>query len=448
MQLSQDEEIVRERVLRGRRDWWFLGAGGTARLSPEHVSQDGTVLPEAERSLRESGLYTRRVPAAYALTVLTSTDCNLGCDYCFQNIGHDPAGGTRPPRIAHARLASDTITAILQFTDRQMAMAGLDRLHLTLFGGEPLLNPRGCLELLDRAGGHGMTSASMVSNLTLLTRPLAERLSERGLTSVQVTFDGDRGDHDRIRATRSGGATFDAIVRNICLASEITPLRWQLRVNIGAGNHLGVDALIDRLASALDSSRCTLYFAPVAVVGSGYPDTGASAADHIRWHRRAIDAGFSVPRPRAATACQTCGHRDGRYGAVVSADGTLSSCWETAGQAGWEVGMVPDGYRPDGKVGDRWVTCLGHGRPARDQAAAFPGQDSIDAALLDHLSEAGRLLAATGQIWVARTQELALWCVTPYGAWNTWHRSATGFSRPARCWPASPPTGRRSSPPC
>ena len=387
MQPGHHEKTAPERVLRGRGGWWFLGAGGIARLSLEHVLRDGTVLPESERRLRELGLYTRRLPAAYALTVLTSTGCNLGCEYCFQNTGRDPDGGTRPPRIAQARLASDTITAILQFTDRQMAMAGLDKLHLTLFGGEPLLNPRGCLELLDRAGGHGMTSASMISNLTLLTPPLAERLSDRGLTSVQITFDGDRGDHDQIRVRRSGDGTFDAIVRNVRLASEITPLRWLLRVNVQAGNHLGIDALIDRLASALDPSRCTLYLAPVAVMGSGYPETGASAADYIRWHRRAIKAGFSVPRPRAAAPCQTCGDQGGRYGAVVSADGTLSSCWETAGRPDWKVGTARDGYLPGGIADDRWVTCLGHGLAAR-HLAAFSDQDIIDAALLDQLSKA------------------------------------------------------------
>ena len=89
---SDHGELPPERVLRGRRHWWFLGPGGIARLSSEHVTAAGTLRPDARRRLHELGLYTPRPPASYALTVLTSTACNLGCGYCFQNTGQDPAG--------------------------------------------------------------------------------------------------------------------------------------------------------------------------------------------------------------------------------------------------------------------------------------------------------------------------------------------------------------------
>lgn len=197
---------------------------------------------------------------SYALTVLTSTNCNLGCGYCFQNTAQDATNGSRPPRIARTRLTSETITSILGFTERQMAAAELDRLRILLFGGEPLLNPRGCLELLERASGIGMTSAWMISNTTLLTPRLAGQLSDLGLDSVQVTFDGDRADHDRIRVNRAdNGGTYDKIVRNIVAASEVTPIRWTLRVNVSQETFDGVDALIDRLAAELDppGARCT-----------------------------------------------------------------------------------------------------------------------------------------------------------------------------------------------
>lgn len=126
------------RLLRGERNWWFLGpGGGLARLRPGQLAEDGTLRPGTERSLREHGLLTAPAPHSYALTVLTSTHCNLGCGYCFQNTGQDSVGGTRPPRIARKRLTSRTITEILDFTDRQMAAADLAKLRILLFGGEP-----------------------------------------------------------------------------------------------------------------------------------------------------------------------------------------------------------------------------------------------------------------------------------------------------------------------
>ncbi|MFI6847691.1 radical SAM protein [Kitasatospora sp. NPDC050467] len=385
------------RILRGERNWWCLGpGGGVARLRAGQLTPDGALRPGAERRLRELGMLTASPPRTYALTVLTSTHCNLGCGYCFQNTSQDPDGGSRPPRIARTRLSSPTITSILDFTERQMAAAGLEKLRILLFGGEPLLNPRGCLELLERAAEHGLASAWMISNATLLTPKLAGRLADLGLGSVQVTFDGDRADHDRIRVRRSEGTgTFDTIVRNIVRASEASPIRWILRVNVSQETYQGVDALIGRLAAALDSARCTLYLAQVGDVGVGYGNdllhTGELSARFSGWQRRALDLGFTVTRPQAHRPCSTCGYGDGRYGAVVSADGTLASCWETAGKADWEVGTVTGGYLPGTVTRERWVGCedlYRHGEDARMRAEFH---DTVDAALLDYLDETGRL---------------------------------------------------------
>lgn len=393
-----DDLAAGARILRGERNWWFLGpGGGVARLRAGHVSGDGTLRPDAERRLREHGLLSAAPPSTYSLTVLTSTHCNLGCGYCFQNTGQDAADGSRPPRIPRTRLTSDTITSILDFTDRQMAAAGLDKLRVLLFGGEPLLNPRGCVELLERAAGHGLTSAWMISNATLLTPALAARLAGLGLESVQVTFDGDRPDHDRIRVVRAdGGGTFDTIVGNIVRASQAAPLRWILRVNVSQETYQGVDALIDRLAGALDPGRCALYFAQVGDVGVGYgndlPHSGDVSARFARWQRRALDLGFTVTRPQAHRPCATCGYGDGRYGAVVSADGTLSSCWETAGKDDWQVGTVTGGYLPDTPDRQRrWIGCEDLYRRGEDARTLAAFHDTVDAALLDYLDETGRL---------------------------------------------------------
>jgi uncharacterized protein len=385
------------RILRGERNWWFLGpGGGVARLRDSHVTDGGALRPATERRLREHGLLSAGPPSTYSLTVLTSTHCNLGCGYCFQNTGQAEDGGSRPPRIGRNRLTSDTITSLLDFTARRMAASGLERLRILLFGGEPLLNPRGCVELLERAQDRGLTGAWMISNATLLTPSLARRLSGLGLDRIQVTFDGDRPDHDRIRVRRAAGdGTFDTIVRNIVRACEAAPISWTVRVNVSQETIGGVDALVERLAALLDPGRCTLYFAQVGDVGVGYANdlrhTGALSARFTAWQRRALDLGFTVSRPQAHRPCATCGYGDGRYGAVVSADGTLSSCWETAGKSDWQVGTVTGGYLPDTHTRPRWIGCEDLYRRGDDERARADFRDRVDAALLDYLDETGRL---------------------------------------------------------
>lgn len=383
------------RLVPSDRGWWFVSERGFARLRPDQVDADGAPRPGVLGRLRDNGLLRPRAPRSYSLTVLTSTDCNLGCGYCFQNTAQDPRGGARPPRIKHARLTSDTITDVLGFTRTHMRAAGLDRLSLMLFGGEPLLNFRGAAELLRRAAELGPLEAAMTSNGTLLTPLIAKELHAAGLGSVQLTFDGDRAEHDAIRVNRSGGATFDRIVANAARAMEAAPLRWHLRVNVSHLNRHGMIPLVERLSEQLDATRCGLQFALIGDVGVGYGNElayGAElAAEFTRWHRLALARGFSLIRPRTGKGCQACEHPDGRYGAVISADGSLSSCWETAGRPEWTVGHLDDGYLSAEETDGRWITCTDQYRHGENAAALAAFQDEVDGSLLDLLHTAGRL---------------------------------------------------------
>ena len=150
MQVDELSRTGRERIIKGKRNWWFIGPGGLARLDAGHLTGDGTLKTATEGRLREQGMFNAVPTRTYSLTVLTTTACNLGCGYCFQNTGQDEAGGSRPPRISYARLTPNRITSVLEFAGRQMAASGLEKLNILLFGGEPLLNAKGCLELLTR----------------------------------------------------------------------------------------------------------------------------------------------------------------------------------------------------------------------------------------------------------------------------------------------------------
>jgi uncharacterized protein len=396
VQTQRISTVTRERIIRGKHNWWFLGPGGVAKLNADHLTGDGTLTQAAETHLRENGLFRpMREPSYYTVTVLTSTDCNLGCAYCFQNIGQDATGGNRPPRIAHSRLTSDTITDILEFARGKMSAAGLEELHILLFGGEPLLNPRGCKELLARAADYGLTMASMISNATLLTPSLAKEMADLGLRSVQVTFDGDRDQHDLIRVRRSGGGTFESIVENMAAVSAVASIKWSVRVNVSHHNYAGVESLIDTLAERLDTSQCGIHFAWVGDVGIGYANNmrhnTTLAEQFFNWRRRAVEKGFMLGRPGPHVPCRTCSFSDGQYGAVVNADGSLSSCWETAGKPGWQVGSVVDGYLPHEQTTDRWISCADRRQYSDDDNAVSAFNDTVDAAFLDYLYETGRL---------------------------------------------------------
>jgi uncharacterized protein len=373
------------RVIEGRSGVWYLGPGGTVLL-PHRLHEDGRLTSEGRAELERANVAVPDPLHHYSLTVVTSTACNLGCPYCFQNTEPAEPGRFDPPRIPKRILDRPMIERIAAFTEPRLARSGTGRLFVLLFGGEPLLNRWGCHELLVRLGDLAPVTASMVSNGVLLTERVARDLCEVGLRSTQITLDGPRELHDALRATRAGRGTFDKILNNLVNVQRGTALRLALRLNITAEGLPFLDDLIDGLAERLDARRCDLDIAPVLNYAGMFDDVLARSADEVetilRGYATALDRGFRVGWPSGG-GCGFCGERDGTTGAVINADGTLYSCWETIGKPGYEVGSVDEGYRE--YPADRWLSCgefAAHSGPA---AAERAFDDRLTVGLLELL---------------------------------------------------------------
>ena len=57
----------RDRLIKGAKNWWFLGPGGIAKVRPQHLDADGDLLPSAQAQLRAAGLYDARRTASTPL---------------------------------------------------------------------------------------------------------------------------------------------------------------------------------------------------------------------------------------------------------------------------------------------------------------------------------------------------------------------------------------------
>jgi uncharacterized protein len=292
------------------------------------------------------------------------------------------------------------IERIAAFTEPRLARSGTGRLFVLLFGGEPLLNRWGCRELLVRLGELAPVTASMVSNGVLLTERTARDLYAVGLRSAQITLDGPRELHDALRATRAGRGTFDKILDNLAAVQRGTALQLALRLNITPEGLPFLDELVAGLADRLDANRCHLDVAPVLNYAGMFDDVLERSANEVdtilRGYATALDRGFKVGWPSGGS-CGFCGERDGTTGAVVNADGTLYSCWETIGKPGYEVGDIESGYAD--YPADRWLSCgdfAAHSGPA---AAERSFDDRLTVGLLEllrtHRRRAERLARET-----------------------------------------------------
>ena len=176
-------------------------------------------------------------PVVYTIT--TTMDCNLGCYYCFESRSKES-------------LKSDDIPTIIAHVSNTFKESRKKSLHVDWFGGEPLLN----FEFLKEASFALQNfcqnntinyHASVVSNGTLWPSDVGKFITEHKIRQVQISFDGMKEKHDKIRRYRkqfdSGFSSFTQAVELVDQLLDHT--RVDLRFNIGLTSENDLDNFMD-----------------------------------------------------------------------------------------------------------------------------------------------------------------------------------------------------------
>ena len=121
--------------------------------------------------------------------------CNLRCSHCYQD-------------DYSAFSSRKSLEAVLNQYSRFLEEYGFKG-YLNITGGEPLAHPD-LFWLLEEAGNRGITTA-VLTNGTLIGRREAAELKRLDVDYVQVSLDGLRETHDKIR----GEGSFDLAIRGI-----------------------------------------------------------------------------------------------------------------------------------------------------------------------------------------------------------------------------------------
>jgi uncharacterized protein len=195
------------------------------RVTLETLVENGFVVEsrdEERRAVTDYFTSIREDTEQLKVTVLTTLQCNFACDYCFQ-------GDHGDYNKSAAKMSLDTARKVALWLEHRLDELGPRKLHLTLFGGEPLLNlpvayylAERCQALCDERGI--AQSISIITNGLLLTPEVVERLLPFGLMGVKVTLDGDRHTHNRMRPLRGRQGTFDRIIENVRRVADKLPI--------------------------------------------------------------------------------------------------------------------------------------------------------------------------------------------------------------------------------
>ncbi len=161
------------------------------------------------------------------LFLLSAEECNFRCVYCSQQFKR----GLMAPDIRHG---------VRSLVEARIGKLG--SLDISWFGGEPMLGFEVIEDLApylqDLARRHGVAfSSHITTNGYLLTPARSAQMVEWGISSYQITVDGDAAEHDRHRPLREGGATFQTILENVLAMRELPgPFLVRLRVNFDHSN--------------------------------------------------------------------------------------------------------------------------------------------------------------------------------------------------------------------
>lgn len=172
------------------------------------------------------------------ITIAPTMDCNMECPYCFQS-----------DDIKTTIMSYKICDNIIQFIDERLK--NRPYLHITWFGGEPLMAMKQIAYLSERlieiCNQNEVTyNSSIVTNGYNLTAENAKVLKEKYKVSfAQVTIDGLEEQHNRKRILKKGVDSFSKIISNIKLAVE--HLEIVIRVNVDNDNKGSLNDLIDYL---------------------------------------------------------------------------------------------------------------------------------------------------------------------------------------------------------
>jgi len=348
-----------------------------ARDTIEQLTEQGFVVASRDaerRELREFFREVRESSDTLKITVLTTLQCNFACDYCIQ--------GDHGEYNKHAsKMSLDMAASVAFWVEARLDTVNPNRLVLTFFGGEPLLNMPVLYYLSERLHGAAASRGveiliNIITNGLLLSREMVERLNPLGLNGIKITLDGDRDAHNRSRPLRGGQGTFDKIIANV---REVAPL-----TRIAVGGNFDVEtadsypALLDFLAEQDFAPRLSkVTFKPVirektalakglipltAVGGDGKPLNGACMTSAGTGVNRVCDTCNFVDEKMAYLRDETKKHgfatADGvhmgpceihkGHAHTIGPDGSLFACPGFAGEALQSVGHIDgrqDAYR-------------------------------------------------------------------------------------------------------
>lgn len=204
------------------------------------------------------------------LTIAPANDCNFRCFYCFEE------------NKAPVTMTDKTIDDLIAFINKHVFAK---KLAITWYGGEPLLAFKQIKTILSKieALPLQLINHRMITNGYYFDQNVIDYFKEHKLNSVQITLDGKKERHNKIRKDyKSKAPSFEVILSNIDRILEQMPeTRVAIRVNIDKNNSEDYYELLKMLSDRWkDYSNFGIYPGIIRMDNEDRTDLGGEAMCH------------------------------------------------------------------------------------------------------------------------------------------------------------------------
>ena len=187
---------------------------------PEILLKMGIVVKEEEEHERIKKLAEQTTDKQFqSLYLITTTNCNLDCSYCFYRSSF--SGSLKHRQNMSFEVAKNAIDKFFDIVSKNEITDNYWQ-QITFYGGEPLINKELLIQAIPYARekfNDKFTSLVINTNLVLLDEEIIKMFKDNNV-EVQVSLDGNKEQHDLNRKNIAGQGSYDIVIKNMKLLIE------------------------------------------------------------------------------------------------------------------------------------------------------------------------------------------------------------------------------------
>lgn len=271
---------------------------------------------------------------AMHLTLAPTMDCCFRCHYCFEKYKEK------------IYMSSAIMDRIIKYI---LLQPELQAIKLTWFGGEPLMALSQMEEFYDKLSV--VWNKPVVSNIITtgyhLDQESVRVFKKMGIKSIQITLDGMKETHNRVKQTAGCDDVFEKVLKNIELLDTIAPdIHIVIRVNLtldNAGEYVG----LYKLLTTRFKGRKNINPAPAFVLDRGTSNCNKTCSNLFTLRKQSefilnlvrqykIDSPY-IPYPQRFF--NECAIRN-NMAVSFAPEGFAYKCWEMIGNKEYAIGRL------------------------------------------------------------------------------------------------------------